>query len=88
MPSYQQAKAEVERLVDHFAKIGERQRRAYNEAATRQEFILPLFEALGWNIRDSREVSPEEQVSRGYVDFAFRLHGIPRFFLETKRIHE
>jgi len=31
-------------------------------------------------------VSAEEKVSRGWVDFAFRIAGTPRFFLETKRI--
>jgi type I restriction-modification system DNA methylase subunit len=45
-----------------------------------------MFRALGWNVEDAREVSPEEQVSRGFVDFSFRLGGIPRFFLETKKI--
>ena len=88
MLSYQQAKIEVEHLVDHFATLSPRERKAYNEAATRQEFILPLFEALGWDIRNTREVGPEEKVSRGYVDFAFRLESIPRFFLETKKIPE
>ena len=84
--SYSEARIEVERLVDRFAGLCARNRKHYNEAATRQEFILPLFRALGWNVEDAREVSPEEQVSRGYVDFAFRLGGIPRFFLETKKI--
>jgi type I restriction-modification system DNA methylase subunit len=83
---YNQAKADVERLVDRFASLRVRNHRRYNEAATRQEFILPLFRALGWNIDDTREVSPEEKVSKGYVDFAFRLNGIPRFFLETKKV--
>ncbi|MFQ6014344.1 MAG: hypothetical protein ACE5NP_02740 [Anaerolineae bacterium] len=86
MTGYQQAKGEVEGLVERFAKLTARNRKRYNEPATRQEFILPLFRALGWNVEDSREVSPEERVSRGYVDFAFRLGSIPRFFLETKKI--
>lgn len=84
--SYAEAKIEVERLVDQFASLSTRNRKRYNEAATRQQFILPLFRALGWNIENTREVSPEERVSRGFVDFAFRIRGIPRFFLETKRI--
>jgi len=86
--NHQSAKIEVERLVEHFARLSARNRRGYNEPATRQEFILPLFRALGWNIEDTREVSPEERVSRGYVDFAFRLRDIPRFFVETKKIPE
>jgi type I restriction-modification system DNA methylase subunit len=84
--SYSEARIEVERLVDRFAGLRAHNLKRYNEAATRQEFILPLFDALGWNTRDTREVSPEEQVSRGFVDFAFRIQGIPRFFLETKKI--
>jgi predicted type IV restriction endonuclease len=86
--SYADAKVEVEGLVERFADLSARNRKRYNEPATRQEFILPLFRALGWNIENTREVSPEERVSRGFVDFAFRLGGIPRFFLETKKIPE
>ena len=86
--SYHQAKIEIERLMERFAKLSVRNRKGYNESATRQDFIMPLFRALGWNTEDKREVSPEERVSRGYVDFAFRLHGIPRFFMETKKIPE
>ena len=84
--SYADAKIEVEGLVERFARLSARNRKRYNEPATRQEFILPLFRALGWNIENTREVSPEERVSRGFVDFAFRLGSIPRFFLETKKI--
>ncbi len=84
--SYVEARAEVGRLVDRFARLSAHNHKHYNEPATRQEFILPLFRALGWNVEDAREVSPEEKVSRGFVDYSFRLGGIPRFFLETKKI--
>jgi type I restriction-modification system DNA methylase subunit len=86
--SYAEAKSKVERLVDRFADLSARNRKQYNEPATRQGFILPLFHALGWNTENTREVSPEEKVSRGFVDFAFRIGGVPRFFLETKKIPE
>ena len=33
-------------------------------------------------------MSAEERVSRGWVDFSFRIGGVPRFYLETKRISE
>jgi len=84
----QTAYAEVERLVKKFKALSSTQRKNLNENATRQGFILPLFRALGWNIDDINEVSPEEKVSRGWVDFSFRLSGIPRFFLETKKAAE
>ncbi len=79
---------EVERLVKKFKSLSAAERRNYNEAATRQGFILPLFHALGWDTANPAEVSPEEKVSRGWVDFSFRLSNIPRFFLETKKITE
>jgi type I restriction-modification system DNA methylase subunit len=55
---------------------------------TRLGFILPMFRALGWDPSNINEVSPEEKVSRGWVDFSFRLGNVPRFFLETKKVNE
>jgi len=72
--TYAEAKTEVERLVNKFSDLSARNRKHYNEAAARKDFILPLFRVLGWDVEDAREVSPEEQVSRGYVDFA--LYGL------------
>ena len=60
----------------------------YNEEMTKKDFILPLFDALGWKTSDSREVSAEEQVSKKRVDYGFRINGIPKFFLEAKSLKE
>ena len=46
-----------------------------NEMQTRLGYILPLFNALGWDTSNINEVSPEEKVSRGWVDFSFRIGG-------------
>ncbi|PIZ00284.1 hypothetical protein COY62_03385, partial [bacterium (Candidatus Howlettbacteria) CG_4_10_14_0_8_um_filter_40_9] len=59
----------------------------FNEAQTRNEFIEPLFEFLGWdmrNINNDGEVTTEEAVSNKRVDLAFRIAGIPKMFLEAK----
>lgn len=84
----QTAYDQIEQLVRKFKALSPRERNAYNEAETRKSFILPLFRALEWNIDDAREVAAEEKISRGYVDFSFRLNGVRRFVLETKRIGE
>jgi len=81
----EQARQEVARLVENYQRLDARTIRAYNEANTCKDFILPLFRALGWDVYDSAEVSAERKVSRGRVDYAFRLGGIPKFFLEAKR---
>ena len=82
------AYTEVERLVKSFKDMPASQRRGMNEMQTRLGYILPLFKALGWDTSNINEVSPEEKVSRGWVDFSFRIGNVPRFFLETKRANE
>ncbi|MBM4424257.1 MAG: hypothetical protein FJ030_12860 [Chloroflexi bacterium] len=82
------AHAHVERLVKKFKALSAAERKSLNENATRQGYILPLFRALQWDTDNVTEVSPEEKVSRGWVDFSFRLSGVPRFFLETKKASE
>jgi type I restriction-modification system DNA methylase subunit len=50
-----------------------------------------LFEALGWDIRNKHhydEVLVEEKVSRGRVDYSFRINGLPVFFVEAKALRE
>ena len=84
----QSAYAEVERLINKFKRLSTAARKAYNEDNTRKDFIMPLFRALEWDTQNSVEVSAEERVSRGWVDFSFRIGGVPRFYLETKRISE
>jgi type I restriction-modification system DNA methylase subunit len=88
MTSREQAFSEIEILVKTFKGMPAAQRKALNEMQTRLGYILPLFRALGWDINNINEVSPEEKVSRGWVDFSFRIGNVPRFFLETKRANE
>lgn len=66
--------------------------RTYNEAMTKKDFILPLFEALGWNVynkgRTNDTISAEESISKKRVDYGFRINGIPKFFIEAKALKE
>ncbi len=75
---------------DQIKKSGEIKR--YNEESTKKDFILPLFEALGWNVYNKgnkdNSVSAEETISKKRVDYGFRINGIPKFFLEAKSLKE
>jgi len=66
--------------------------RRYNEENTKKDFILPLFEALGWNVynrgKRNDSISAEETISKKRVDYGFRINGIPKFFLEAKSLRE
>jgi len=79
----------VESLVERYQETVKEQRISkYNEEMTKKDFILPLFEALGWKTDDSREVTAEEKISKKRVDYGFRINGIPKFFLEAKSFKE
>jgi len=84
----EEAKQQIQKLVEKYQRIAEAGKiKSYNEAQTRNEFIEPLFEFLGWDMRNlttDNEVTTEENVSGGRVDLAFRFGNIPVLFLEAK----
>lgn len=70
----------------------------FNETQVRNEFLDPMFEALGWDIRNmsgkstnEREVLLEESLKTNAStyskkpDYTFRLFGERKFFLEAKK---
>ena len=74
----------IGKLAERYEALTPQERRRYNEANTRKDFIEPLFEALGWNVRDKQEVDAERLVRPGFADYAFLVEGVPRFFVEAK----
>ncbi len=47
----QEAKQNIAKLVEKYEKLVDiRKVKSYNEAQTRNEFIEPLFEFLGWDM--------------------------------------
>ncbi len=85
-----------ERIVELISKYEQIKKsgeiRKYNEESTKKDFILPLFEALGWNVynrgKRNDSISAEETISKKRVDYGFRINGIPKFFLEAKSLKE
>jgi len=68
----------------------------YNEAQARHEFIDPFFKALGWDMTNKKgyaeaykEVIHEDAIKVGGAtkapDYAFRIGGVRKFFVEAKR---
>jgi type I restriction-modification system DNA methylase subunit len=74
-------------LIEKFKGVKEKGLlKRYDEANTCKDFILPLFELLGWKVYDRSEVTAQAQASKGKVDYAFCIQGIPKFFLEAKAL--
>ncbi|MEK7650961.1 MAG: N-6 DNA methylase [Patescibacteria group bacterium] len=61
--------------------------KSYTEEETKKDFILPIFEALGWDVHNKNEVSAEENLSSSdRVDYGFYLNGRAKFYLEAKSL--
>lgn len=59
-----------------------------SEDATKNAIILRLLAALGWNIFDPDEVSPEFVVGNKRVDYCLRVSGENKVFIECKKANE
>lgn len=59
-----------------------------DEAGVKQAIILRLLVALGWDQFNVNEVMPEYSVAGGKVDYALRLAGENKVFIEVKRSDE
>jgi hypothetical protein len=88
----------IERLQNATEKILSRREavRGRGEEATKQAMILPMIEALGYDIWNPAEVHPEYDADvptrRGgqkeKVDYAITIEGTPRIFIEAKAMDE
>ena len=89
--------AELERLVANFERnFPHIQQGDYNEASVRQEYLDPLFSALGWDVSNraglihtEREVDIEVRTAMSgrqtRADYVFRLDRNERFTCEAKK---
>lgn len=82
----QQAKENLLKLIEKYNKEDDLGRiKEYNEEATKTAFIMPLLkDVLGWDVNDRNEVSPEEKISRGRVDYGLKIDGKTKIFVEAK----
>jgi predicted type IV restriction endonuclease len=94
--TFDESKDRVARLVQHFRTNRAAYRGAsYKEAQARQEFIDPVFIALGWDVHNDQQSSPAyrevvveaSQPFEGHQrapDYAFRVGRETKFFAEAK----
>ena len=93
MPAPKEIKELVERFAEH---VDTYKSPHYNEAQVRDDFLNPLFQALGWDVNNLagyaqayRDVIKEDslQVAGGIKapDLSFRIGGTRKFFVEAKR---
>jgi hypothetical protein len=89
--------AAILELIDRFTEHRDTYRSpAYKEAQVRIEFLNPVFEALGWDVsnRQGHAEAYKEVISEDTLrvageskapDYAFRIGGVRKFFVEAKK---
>ncbi len=93
-PAQVTARKEIAELLSNYQQLlADDRLNKYNEAQTKSDFIEPLFKILGWDVINKahpiiHEVTREEKISRGRVDYGFRINGIIKFYLEAKSFKE
>jgi len=82
-----EAKKKVQGLINKYQKAKDDGKlKSYTEEETKKDFILPLFEILGWDVHNKNEVSAEESISGKRVDYGFYINNRVKFYLEAKKI--
>src|SRR3989338_670603 len=80
-----EAKKKIEQLIAKYEAVKATGAiRNYSEEDTKNSFIVPLFEALGWDFHNRIEVTAEEHISGKRVDYGVYLNGTSVFYLEAK----
>ncbi len=93
MPAPREVRTLVERFHENRASYVSG---PYNETQTRIEFVDPFFTALGWDVANVqgyaeayKDVVHEDAIVIGGLtkapDYSFRVGGVRKFFVETKR---
>jgi len=82
----EEARQEVAKLVAKYQKLTPAAIKKHTEADTRRIFIMPLFQALGWDVYSREEVAEEVKAASGRVDYVFKLRGVSQFYLEAKAL--
>jgi hypothetical protein len=84
-------------LIDRFREQHDSYKApTYNETQLRREFVDPFFKALGWDVENNegyaesyKDVVHEDSIKIGgstkAPDYSFRIGGIRKFFVETKK---
>lgn len=95
--TFEQGREEIAKLAEYFRK----NRSSFlspdiKEAHVRQNLIDPLFEALGWDVRNLDRTAPqyrevvvekslEVEGQRKSPDYAFRVGALTKFYVEAKK---
>ena len=82
-------KQRIRDLIEKYEQVNKKGRRnTMAERDVASDFVEPLFEALGWDMRNPDEYEREKQIGNGFIDGVIKIDGKEAIFIETKRFGE
>ena len=75
----------LEETINH---IKQRNVGGEDESSTKQGWILPIFQDLGWKFFNTNEVCPEYATGTGKVDYSLMINNKSMVFVEAKKTSE
>ena len=84
MATKEQAMGEVKKLVSEFLAYSKEEINNKSENQIKSEFIDPLFEALGWDMR--KDAEREERILKGKADYILRIGNQDKGVIEAKKV--
>ena len=82
----EQAREEISKLIKQYERVvSEGKEKDYSELDVSSKFILPLFEKLGWDIKNIDEVKEQKRTIGGPVDYSLNIDGKPKILVEIKK---
>jgi predicted type IV restriction endonuclease len=80
MVTKEEAKEEIEKLVEKFQSYPKEKLDSMPEEQIKFRFIEPLFEALGWERED---IEKEKRVLKGRADYILRIGNQDKLVIEA-----
>jgi tRNA1(Val) A37 N6-methylase TrmN6 len=79
-----EAKKRVEKLVKEFSEYSKDEINKKSENQIKSEFIDPLFEALGWDMR--KDAERETRILKGRADYILKIGNQNKLVIEAKSV--
>ena len=84
MVKKEEAREKVKKLVKEFSEYSKEELDKKSENQIKSEFIDPLFEALGWDMR--KDAERESRILKGRADYILKVENQERLVIEAKKV--
>lgn len=87
--SKETAEQKIRELVETYDRlVRDGKVHKFSEADVGSKFILPLLEALGWDVKNIDEVREQRRTLTGPVDYSLNINKLPKLVVEIKSFDE